>query len=96
MKNIKKFIGPLEYLFIVLVLIGFFINVNEDPLMHVWFLQTHINMFGFIVVTELVRIVMEKRYAANKNDYIFMAVQLVVISVFLLSVFSTELIWSYR
>lgn len=33
---------------------------------------------------------MEKRYAANKNDYIFTSVQLVVISLFLIAMFSTD------
>lgn len=69
------------------MLFGFFINVNHDPSKHIWFLQTHILMFDFIVITELVRIVMEKRYAKNKNDYIFTAVQLGVISLFLLQCF---------
>ncbi|MGE7981529.1 DUF4181 domain-containing protein [Solibacillus sp. NPDC093137] len=93
----KKIDWAIRITFIVFVLFGFFINVNRDPSKHIWFLQTHILMFGFIVVTELVRIVMEKRYAKNKNDYIFTAVQLGVISLFLLAVFSTDffglLVW---
>lgn len=86
----KKIDWAIRITFIVFVLFGFFINANPDPSKHIWFLQTHILMFGFIVVTELVRIVMEKRYAKNKNDYIFTAVQLGVISLFLLAVFSTD------
>ncbi|WP_342573138.1 DUF4181 domain-containing protein [Solibacillus sp. FSL K6-1781] len=86
----KKIDWAIRITFIVFVLFGFFINVNHDPSKHIWFLQTHILMFDFIVITELVRIVMEKRYAKNKNDYIFTAVQLGVISLFLLAVFSTD------
>lgn len=86
----KKIDWVIRITFIVFVLFGFFINVREDPSKHIWFLQSHILMFGFIIITELVRIIMEKRYAENKNDYIFTAVQLVVISVFLLAVFSTD------
>ncbi|MER2118892.1 MAG: DUF4181 domain-containing protein [Solibacillus sp.] len=86
----KKIDWVIRITFIVFVLFGFFINVREDPSKHIWFLQTHILMFGFIILTELVRIIMEKRYAENKNDYIFTAVQLVVISVFLLAVFTTD------
>ena len=93
----KKIDWTIRITFIVVVLFGFFVNVSEDPSKHIWLLQPHILMFGLIVVTELVRIVMEKRYAANKNDYIFTAVQLVVISMFLLAVFSTDffglLVW---
>ena len=86
----KKIDWTIRITFIVVVLFGFFVNVNEDPSKHIWLLQPHILMFGLIVVTELVRIVMEKRYAANKNDYIFTTVQLVVISMFLLALFSTD------
>lgn len=93
----KKIDWTIRISFIVVVLFGFFVNVSEDPSSHIWLLQPHILMFGLIVVTELVRIVMEKRYAANKNDYIFTTVQLVVISMFLLAVFSTDffglLVW---
>lgn len=93
----KKIDWTIRITFIVVVLFGFFVNVSEDPSRHIWLLQPHILMFGLIVVTELVRIVMEKRYAANKNDYIFTTVQLVVISMFLLAVFSTDffglLVW---
>ena len=93
----KKIDWTIRITFIVVVLFGFFVNVSEDPSKHIWLLQPHILMFGLIIVTELVRIVMEKRYAANKNDYIFTAVQLVVISMFLLAVFSTDffglLVW---
>ena len=93
----KKIDWTIRITFIVVVLFGFFVNVNENPSKHIWLLQPHILMFGLIVVTELVRIVMEKRYAANKNDYIFTTVQLVVITMFLLAVFSTDffglLVW---
>lgn len=96
-KQHKKIDWTIRITFIVVVLFGFFINVSEDPTKHIWLLQPHILIFGLIVVTELVRIVMEKRYAANKNDYIFTTVQLVVISMFLLAVFSTDffglLVW---
>lgn len=93
----KKIDWTIRITFIVVVLFVFFVNVSENPSRHIWLLQPHILMFSLIFVTELVRIVMEKRYAANKNDYIFTTVQLVVISMFLLAVFSTDffglLIW---
>lgn len=93
----KKIDRTIRISFIVLILFVFFTNVSGNPLKHIWFLQPYILLFGLVIVTELVRIVMEKRYAANKNDYIFTAVQLVVISLFLLAVFSTDffelLVW---
>ncbi|MEK5185329.1 DUF4181 domain-containing protein [Solibacillus sp. FSL W7-1324] len=89
-KKHKKMDWTIRITFIVVMLVGFFFNVSEDPSKHIWFLQPYILLFGLIFVTELVRIVMEKRYAANKNDYIFTSVQLVVISLFLIALFSTD------
>lgn len=89
-KKHKKMDWTIRITFIVVMLVGFFFNVSEDPSKHIWFLQPYILLFGLIFVTELVRIVMEKRYAANKNDYIFTSVQLVVISLFLIAMFSTD------
>ncbi|MEK4532060.1 DUF4181 domain-containing protein [Solibacillus sp. FSL K6-1554] len=86
----KKIDRTIRISFIVLILYVFFINVSGNPLKHIWFLQPYILLFGLVIVTELVRIVMEKRYSKNKNDYIFTSVQLVVISLFLLAVFSTD------
>lgn len=86
----KKIDRTIRISFIVLILYVFFINVSGNPLKHIWFLQPYILLFGLVIVTELVRIVMEKRYSKNKNDYIFTSLQLVVISLFLLAVFSTD------
>lgn len=86
----KKIDRTIRISFVVLILYVFFINVSGNPLKHIWFLQPYILLFGLVIVTELVRIVMEKRYSKNKNDYIFTSVQLVVISLFLLAVFSTD------
>ena len=96
-KKHKKIDWTIRITFIVVMLVGFFFNVSENPSKHIWFLQPYILLFGLIFVTELVRIVMEKRYAANKNDYIFTSVQLVVISLFIIALFSTDffglLVW---
>ena len=86
----KKIDWTIRISFIVLILFVFFINVSGNPLKHIWILQPYILLFGLVIVTELVRIVMEKRYSKNKNDYIFTSLQLVVISLFLLAVFSTD------
>lgn len=66
----------------------FFANVNGDPLEHIW--DTPILLFVFLIISETARIIMEKRYAENRNDYIFSTIQLVIISIFLLSVFTTD------
>lgn len=86
----KKIAWIIRITFIFFLFIGFLINVNRDPLKHIWFLETHILLLVFLIVSEIARIMMEKRYAENKNDYIFSAIQLVAISIFLLSVFLTN------
>ncbi|WP_233549493.1 DUF4181 domain-containing protein [Lysinibacillus yapensis] len=87
----KKIDWTIRIIFIFFLFISLFININRDPLKRIWFLETHILLFVFIIVSETVRVIMEKRYAENKNDYIFSAIQLVIISIFLLSVFSTDI-----
>ena len=86
----KKIDWIIRITFIFFLIIGFVININRDSLKPIWFLETHILLFAFISVSEIVRIIMEKRYAENKNDYIFSSIQLVVVLIFLLSVFSTN------
>ncbi|MFS0783090.1 DUF4181 domain-containing protein [Bacillus sp. 1P06AnD] len=86
----KKIDWTIRIIFIVLLCIGFFTNVERAPLEHIWFLETHILLFVFIFASETARIIMEKRYAENRNDYIFSAIQLVVVLVFILSVFTTD------
>ncbi|HWK23055.1 MAG TPA: DUF4181 domain-containing protein [Ureibacillus sp.] len=86
----KKIERTIRIISIVLISISLFTNVNQDSLKQIWFLETHLILFVFIIASEIVRIIMEKRYADNKNDYIFSTIQLVVISIFLISVFSTD------
>ncbi|MFJ7933830.1 DUF4181 domain-containing protein [Sporosarcina sp. NPDC096371] len=89
MINIKND-WTIRIFFIVFVIISFFTNVIRDPLESIWFLETHFLLFIFIAATETVRVIMEKRYAENRNGYIFRAIRLLVISKFLLSVFTTD------
>ena len=86
----KKIDWTIRIIFIVFLFIGFSTNVKRDPLEHIWFLETHILLFVFIIVSETSRVIMEKRYAENRNDYIFSTIQLVIISIFLLSLFTTD------
>ena len=86
----KKIDWTIRITFIFSLIIGGFINISRGYSNHIWFLETHILLLVFVIVSETARIIMEKRYAENKNDYIFTAIQLVVISIFLISVFSTN------
>ncbi|PFG12205.1 DUF4181 domain-containing protein [Bacillus sp. es.036] len=89
----RKLDWTIRISFMLLLISGLFINIERIPLEPLWYLQTHIIMFGFIIVTETVRAIMEKRYAENKNDYLFTLFQLGVIVVFLLSLFLTNFFW---
>ncbi|WLR58989.1 DUF4181 domain-containing protein [Guptibacillus hwajinpoensis] len=86
----KKWDWGIRISFIVLLIISFVVNIYRgfhDP---IWYLQTHILLFVFIIASEAVRVIMEKKYAANKNDYIFTSIQLALILLFLTSMFSTN------
>ena len=82
----KKIDWIIRITFVSFIIIGGFININRDSLNTLWSLQAAILIFASIIVSEIVRIIMEKIYSENKNDYIFTAIQLVVTSIFFLSV----------
>ena len=86
----KKIDLAIRIVFIAMMIMGIFINITRDPLDRIWYLETYNLLFGCIFITEIVRVMMEKRYAENKNDYIFTAIQLVILAIFLLIVFSTD------
>ena len=86
----KKIDWTIRILTVVFLSIVFLTNVIRDPLEPIWFMQTHILLFFFIITIETVRVIMEKRYAENRNDYIFSAIQLAVISILLLLLITTN------
>ncbi|MDN4492982.1 DUF4181 domain-containing protein [Ureibacillus aquaedulcis] len=86
----KKIDWAIRILFIVFILVDFFLNVTSDPLEHIWFLESHVLVFALIFITEIVRIIMEKKYAENRNDYIFTTIQLVILASFVIFIFSTD------
>ncbi|MEK4024817.1 DUF4181 domain-containing protein [Sporosarcina sp. FSL W7-1283] len=74
----------------VLLLIGYSVNITRVPTERIWFLETYFILFAFMIVSETVRAVMEKRYAENGNNYIFTIIQMVVFSILLFSLFITD------
>ncbi|WP_273851956.1 DUF4181 domain-containing protein [Guptibacillus spartinae] len=63
----------------LLLIVSLVINLERIPQDPLWYLQTHIILFAFIVISETVTAIMEKRYAENKHDYLFTLFQLGVI-----------------
>ena len=82
----KKIDWIIRITFVFFIIIVGFINISRDSLTLLGSLQATILIFASIIVSEIVTIIMEKIYSENKNDYIFTAIQLVVTSIFFLSV----------
>lgn len=74
----------------VVIVIGYTINMVRDPLESIWFMNTWFLFFVFIIVSELVRAVMERKYAGHANAYIFTLSQLGFIIIVLLTIFMTD------
>lgn len=70
-KKHKKMDWTIRITFIVVMLVGFFFNVSEDPSKHIWFLQPYILLFGLIFVTELVDCYGEKICCKQKWLYFY-------------------------
>ncbi len=86
----KKLDWMIRITFLLLLLISFFYNVTQDPFDRIWYLETHILLFVFIIASETVRAVMEKRYADNRNDYKFTISQLAFIALSILLFYTTN------
>ncbi|AIY05265.1 hypothetical protein Plano_1300 [Planococcus sp. PAMC 21323] len=86
----KKIDWSIRIFFMTLIVLGFFINVSRPLgesylLLEPWFL-----LFGLVFITEIVRAIMEKKYAKNPNAYIYTIGQLVFILVLLILLFTTD------
>ena len=86
----KKIEGFILIAFLVTMIIGFVMNVSRPPDEYVWFLQPHILVFIYAVVSEVARAIMERKYAPNKKDYILTLSQIVLVSIIFITVLSTE------
>jgi hypothetical protein len=86
----KKMDWKIRLTFLIVLLIGFFINISRETGDQILFLQPYILLFIFLVVSETARAVMEKKYAKNKNDYVFTVSQLVFNIGFLIPLFFTN------
>lgn len=87
----KKMDWTVRIIGIALLFIGFFINnFIRDPYDPIWFWETYIVLFVIIIATEIVRIIMEKRYAENRNAYILSTIQLVIGAILLITVLMTN------
>lgn len=90
--NHKKMDWIIRITFLVILIISAIINIMriQKGLESIWFLETYVVLFVFIIVTEAARALMEQKYAENKNDYKFTIVRLMFISTLLLLTFTTN------
>ncbi|RDI39136.1 DUF4181 domain-containing protein [Falsibacillus pallidus] len=86
----KKVDWTIRISVMVLIVIQYAFNAKNDFINTPWYLQTYSLMFVFIVITEVVKAFMEKKYAKNKNQYLVTAYQLLFLCILLGAMFSTH------
>ncbi|WP_349408524.1 DUF4181 domain-containing protein [Pseudalkalibacillus sp. SCS-8] len=93
-KKHKRIDWTIRIAFLLLILIGFSINVTRYGSERFWYWETYFVIFLFVITSEVTRAIMEKKYSANKNDYLYTLFQLAFMSVFVLSFLGYILIWN--
>jgi Domain of unknown function (DUF4181) len=87
----KKIDWTIRFTFLFLiVIVGVYNTYTLGPEGEVWYLKPYILIFGFVLVSEAVRAIFEKRHSENPNDYKFTLSQLAFLSITLLLFFTTE------
>ncbi|MGM0835119.1 MAG: DUF4181 domain-containing protein [Bacillota bacterium] len=87
----KKIDWTIRITIVVSMLVGYFINVQNDFSAGYWFLETYFLLFLFIILSEIATAIMEWKFAENKNAYLFTIFQLLFIVAFILIIFTTDL-----
>ena len=75
---------------IVVILSGYVITIIEGPLNMIWFLQPWFIIFIFIVVSEMVRAAMERKYAENPNAYKLTISQIIFMLILFFALYKTD------
>lgn len=86
----KKIDWIVRGLFVALILLGGVININRLPREPILLLEPWVLLLSLVIIAEIIRAVMEKKYAENPNAYIFTLSQLVFIVILSISIFSTN------
>lgn len=79
--------------FVILITIGLVVNIMTMPAEIKWYREPWPLLLTFIIVSEIVRASFERKYATNRNDYIFTIGQLVFNIVLVAVVLSSFYIW---
>ncbi|MCY8235341.1 DUF4181 domain-containing protein [Priestia endophytica] len=86
----KKMDWTIRIITIASILLGFIINMSRDSTDWFWFLQSWAVLFIFIVVSETVRAVMERKYAKNPNAYKLTISELLFVLILFFILFKTD------
>ncbi|MFP3728344.1 DUF4181 domain-containing protein [Priestia filamentosa] len=86
----KKIDWTMRMITIASILLGFIINMSRASTDWFWFLQSWVVLFIFIVVSETVRAVMEKKYAKNPNAYKLTISELLFVLILFFILFKTD------
>ncbi|MED4072150.1 DUF4181 domain-containing protein [Priestia endophytica] len=86
----KKMDWTIRIITIASILLGFIINMSRDSTDWFWFLQSWAVLFIFIVVSEIVRAVMERKYAKNPNAYKLTISELLFVLILFFILFKTD------
>ncbi|UOE96335.1 DUF4181 domain-containing protein [Alkalihalobacillus sp. LMS39] len=74
----------------VVFMVGFFITFTREPADISWFVQPWFILVMFVIVSELVTAVMERKYAENPNDYKFTVSQVIFLLIVLFTLYITD------
>lgn len=88
----KKIDWKIRMISIVVLLIGFIINIMRGPVDKLWFFESYFILFLSIIASESARAYMQWKYQTNRNAYIFTISQIVFICILMVSLFTTDLI----
>ncbi|WP_117149162.1 MULTISPECIES: DUF4181 domain-containing protein [Paraliobacillus] len=75
---------------ILSLLLGFAINITRDPSDWYWFLQSWFILIIFVVVSQIGRAVMERKYAQNPNAYKLTVSEIIFILILFFTLFKTD------
>jgi uncharacterized membrane protein len=86
----RKIGKVLNIIFIFYLISNVFHQAEHGPNAGVWLLSPYVPPFIFLIFTETIRAFMQKKYANNKNEYLFTISQLVFSSLLLIVMICTD------
>ncbi|WP_026675284.1 DUF4181 domain-containing protein [Alkalihalobacterium bogoriense] len=86
----KKIDWTIRIITSVVFMVGFFITYMWEPADISWFIQPWFILVIFIIVSELVTAVMERKYAENPNAYKFTVSQVIFLLIVLFTLYITD------